>query len=490
MKQKTPSLLLSLVPIFVLIAMMFVSVLFFGSDCLLGASQVSILVAIAVCVALSKGICHVPWKQLEAGMRKTLGEASIPIMILLMIGLLSGTWMVSGIVPTFIYYGVQIMSPKFFLLSTCLICGAISLLTGSSWTTIATIGVALIAIGNALGISECWTAGAIISGAYFGDKISPLSDTTILASSSAGTELFTHIRYMLITTVPSFLIALIVFGCEGFFNGGTDEIHVAEYTEGLKHTFNISLWLLIVPVITGYMVFRKVPSVIALFVSSVLAAIVAVIAQPELLSQVSRAYSTGGSAVDSMPVIRGVFVSMFTTTTIETGNASLNELVSTSGMAGMLDTIWLILCSMSFGGAMVASGMIGTIAGSIIRCVRNRVGMVAATVSNGLLFNLTASDQYLSILMTFSIFRNVFSDNGYEPRLLSRSTEDSATVTSVLIPWNSCGMTQSTVLGVPTMAYLPYCIFNYVSPLMSVAIAAIGFKIYRVTVKSSGENSD
>lgn len=476
MPQK-PSLLLSVIPILTLIGMMFFSVYLFGSDSLCGGSQVSLLVSVAMCVALAKGFCGVSWKHIETGIKTTLGESSIPIVILLMIGMLSSTWMVSGIVPTFIYYGVQIISPKFFLLCACLLCAVISLLSGSSWTTIATIGIALLGIGNALGISECWTAGAIISGAYFGDKISPLSDTTVLASSSSGTELFTHIRYMLITTVPSFLITLTIFGIYGYVYAGQADIHIDEYITGLDAKFNITLWVLLVPLATGIMVYKKVPSVVTLFVSSILACICAWITQPDVLIEIGK---TAGLSTP-MTIIKGTMMTLFTSTAIDTDSENVNGLVATSGMAGMLNTVWLVLCSMSFGGVMMASGMIGSISESIIRCIRNRVSLVGSTVLNGIVMNLTASDQFLSIILTANLFSDVYKRQGYETRLLSRSTEDSATVTSVLIPWNSCGMTQASVLGVATIAYLPYCFFNYISPLMSIIIATTGFKIKKIS---------
>ena len=369
--------------------------------------------------------------------------------------------MISGIVPTLIYYGIQIMSPQFFLISSCIICALVSLLSGSSWTTIATIGVALLGIGHALGVSEAWTAGAIISGAYFGDKMSPLSDTTILASSATGVDLFTHIRYMMYTTMPSFITA-------------DTEIQVGEYIEGLSKTFNISLWTLLVPILTGVLIARRVPSLIVLFVSSLMAGIVALIFQPHILCEIA-----GNMNASAASLTRGLAITYYGSTAIDTGNASLNELVSTRGMAGMLNTIWLILCAMCFGASMVASRMIESITGVIIRFIRNRISLVSSTVGTGIFLNITTGDQYISIVLNADMYKEVYRKEGYETRLLSRTTEDAATVTSVLIPWNTCGMTQSTVLGVPTLTYLPYCFFNLLSPLMSIIVAALGWKIYQ-----------
>lgn len=477
-KPIIPHPLIAIVPVVVLIGFLSIIIMLFGSDSLTGGSQIALLLGMAVCVCLSMSIYRVPWDAFENQIKKTLGGVSVTLLILLCVGMLSGSWMISGIVPTLIYYGVQIMSPQFFLMSSCIICAFISLLSGSSWTTIATIGVALLGIGHALGVSEAWTAGAIISGAYFGDKMSPLSDTTILASSAAGVELFTHIRYMMFTTGPTFFITICIFLMAGL-DGDVEAVpHVEEYTEGLAGTFNISLWTLVVPVLTAVMIAKRVPSLIVLFVSSLMAGVLALILQPHVLCQIA-----GVTEISAESLTRGLAITFYGSTAVETGNVSLNELVSTSGMAGMLNTIWLILCAMCFGASLVASRMIDSITGVIIQWVRNRVTMVGSSVFTGIFLNVTTGDQYISIVLNADMFKEVFRRQGYEARLLSRTTEDAATVTSVLIPWNTCGMTQSTVLGVATLTYLPYCFFNYLSPLMSILIAAIGWKIKRKEVK-------
>ena len=477
-KPIIPHPLIAIIPVVVLIGFLSVIIMLFGSDSLTGGSQIALLLGMAVCVCLSMSIYRVPWDAFENQIKKTLGGVSVTLLILLCVGMLSGSWMISGIVPTLIYYGVQIMSPQFFLMSSCIICAFISLLSGSSWTTIATIGVALLGIGHALGVSEAWTAGAIISGAYFGDKMSPLSDTTILASSAAGVELFTHIRYMMFTTGPTFFITICIFLMAGL-DGDVEAVpHVEEYTEGLAGTFNISLWTLVVPVLTAVMIAKRVPSLIVLFVSSLMAGVLALILQPHVLCQIA-----GVTEISAESLTRGLAITFYGSTAVETGNVSLNELVSTSGMAGMLNTIWLILCAMCFGASLVASRMIDSITGVIIQWVRNRVTMVGSSVFTGIFLNVTTGDQYISIVLNADMFKEVFRRQGYEARLLSRTTEDAATVTSVLIPWNTCGMTQSTVLGVATLTYLPYCFFNYLSPLMSILIAAIGWKIKRKEVK-------
>ena len=479
---KIPHPLVAIVPVVVLIGFLALVISLFGSDSLSGGSQIALLMGMAVCVCLSMAVYRVPWSVFERQIKATLGEVSITLLILLCVGMLAGSWIISGIVPTLIYYGVQIMSPQLFLVSSCVICALVSLLSGSSWTTIATIGVALLGIGHALGVSEAWTAGAIISGAYFGDKMSPLSDTTILASSATGTDLFAHIRYMMYTTVPTFLITILIFLFAGQGGGEGVELHVSEYTEGLSHTFNISLWTLLVPLLTGVMIARRVPSLIVLFLSSLMAGVVALILQPHILCEIAggEAAFSGNSAPSITTLIRGLAITYYGSTAVDTGSSSLNELISTSGMAGMLNTVWLILCAMCFGAAMVASRMIDSITGVILRFVRNRVSLVSSTVTTGIFLNITTGDQFISIVLTADIYKEVFRKEGYESRLLSRTTEDAATVTSVLIPWNTCGMTQSTVLGVPTFTYLPYCFFNLLSPLMSIVVAAIGWKIRRV----------
>ena len=470
-----PHPLIAIIPVVVLIGFLAVAITLFGSESLSGGSQIALLMGMAVCVCISMSVYRVPWRTFEHQIKSTLGEVSITLVILLCVGMLAGSWMISGIVPTFIYYGVQIMSPQFFLVSACIVCALVSVLSGSSWTTIATIGVALLGIGQALGVSEAWTAGAIISGAYFGDKMSPLSDTTILASSATGTDLFTHIRYMVYTTVPTFLITITIFLLTGLGNDATTELHVGEYTEGLSHTFHISLWTLLVPLFTAVLIARRVPSLIVLFASSIMAGITALILQPHILTEIA-----GGDSL-----VKGLAITYYGATAIETGNDSLNEQVSTSGMAGMLNTIWLIICAMCFGASMVASRMIESITGVILCFVKSRLSLVSSTVGTGIFLNITTGDQFISIVLNADIYKEAYHEQGYESRLLSRTTEDAATVTSVLIPWNTCGMTQSTVLGVSTLTYLPYCFFNYLSPLMSIFIAAIGWKIHQASPKAS-----
>lgn len=467
--KKIPSPLVSFLPIVLLIGMLFATIRTFGSDALSGGSQISLLTTTAVCVFIGVAFYRIPWRDYEIAITNNVAGVTSAIIILLIIGALSGVWMISGVVPTLIYYGMQIIHPDFFLTSTCVICALVSIMTGSSWTTIATIGIALLGIGKAQGFEEGWIAGAIISGAYFGDKVSPLSDTTVLAASVTDTPLFRHIRYMMITTIPSLVITLVIFTVMGFAceTSGTEQI--AEFTASLNARFHITPWLLIVPVVTGILIARKVPSIITLFLSTLLAATFAIIFQPELLHEISG----------NNDLFEGTMMSLYGRTSLQSDSAMLTELIATRGMAGMMNTIWLIICAMCFGGAMTASGMLGSITSVFVRFMKNTVSVVASTVGSGIFLNLATADQYISIILTGNMFSNIYEKKGYESRLLSRTTEDAVTVTSALIPWNTCGMTQATILSVPTLTYLPYCFFNLISPLMSILVAAIGYKIVR-----------
>ena len=467
------SLLLSFLPLAVLVALLAITIYLLGGDALSGGSQVCLLIAAGICVCIGMGVLHKPWVEFEEAMVRNISGVGTAIIILLIIGALSGAWVVSGVVPTLIYYGVQVIHPDFFLLCTCVICAVVSVMTGSSWTTIATVGIALMGIGKAQGFSEGWIAGAIISGAYFGDKVSPLSDTTVLASSTSGTPLFTHIRYLMYTTVPSMVVALVIFAVAGLTSEVSDTSQIALFTEALQAKFVITPWLLAVPVATGILIARRVSSIITLFVSALLAMFFAVILQPHLLQEIGA--GVGG---DSLAIVRGALMTLYGSTSLDAGNANVNELISTRGMAGMMDTVWLIICAMCFGGAMAAGGMIEGITRLLTRFTRHRTSMVASTVASGLFFNVATADQYISIILTSNMFKGIYKRGGYESRLLSRTAEDAVTVTSVLVPWNTCGMTQAAVLGVATLTYLPYCFFNLISPLMSIVVAWTGYKIF------------
>ena len=469
-----PSPLISLFPIAVLVVMLAITIHLFGSDALGGGSQICLLVATGVCVMIGMAGYKRKWRHFEKAITNNISGVGTALIILLIIGALSGAWMVSGVVPTLIYYGIQIIHPSFFLVSTCLICCIVSVMTGSSWTTIATIGIALMGIGEAQGFAPGWIAGAIISGAYFGDKVSPLSDTTVLAASVTGSPLFSHIRYLLFTTVPSLIISLVIFTAAGLMHNAADTGNIAEFTQILDDKFHVSGWMMIVPIVTGILIAKKVPSLITLFISTALAIVFALIFQPNLLVEIA-----GDAGSYGITLTKGALATLFTSTNLDAGNAQINELIATRGMSGMMDTVWLILCAMCFGGGMTAGGMLESITKMFTRFVKTRVSMVSSTVASGLFLNICTADQYISIILTGNMFRDIYDENGYEGRLLGRTTEDAVTVTSPLIPWNTCGMTQATILSVPTMTYLPYCFFNYISPLMSILVAITGYSIVR-----------
>jgi len=476
MNRGLPPLWLSCIPLLLLVLLIVCVVRVFGDETLGGASQIALIVTSGFCVSVGLLRRQITWEDFEQALAEKVSGVSQALFILLMIGALGGTWMLSGVVPFFIYYGMEVMNPHWFLLAACLICAIISVLTGSSWTTIATIGVALAGIGRTMGIDEGWIGGAIISGAYFGDKISPLSDTTVLASSSSGTPLFEHIRYMLYTTIPTFLITLLIFAIVGLGQSEMDYETVRQVQQGLSSTFCLTPWLLAVPLLTCVMIAKRLPSFAVLFLATLLGALVALVAQGGLLDEVAGTAWSGAARR-----FRGVWLAVFGSTHIQTGLPSLDALVSTRGMAGMMDTIWLILCAMLFGASMTATRMLQRIMQSVINLVRGTISLVASTSFFGFFLNLICADQYLSIILTTQAFREVYQRKGYESRLLSRTCEDSVTVTSVLVPWNTCGMTQSTVLGISTLLYAPCCIFCYLSPLVTILVAAMGWKIRRTT---------
>jgi NhaC family Na+:H+ antiporter len=537
---KSIPLLLALLPITVLIALLVINVIIYGDSASGGPNQIALLMA-AASAALVGWFLKFRFADMLAGINRSIGSALSAMIILLLIGSLIGTWMISGIVPAMIYYGLQVLNPKIFLFAAVLVCAIVSLATGSSWSTVGTVGVALLGIGQALGMSPAITAGAIISGAYFGDKISPLSDTTNLAAAMAGTELFTHIKYMLFTTVPSILITLGIFLAIGFSGdvsapaGQTDAL-----LQSIEAKFNLTPLLFVVPVIVLVMVFAKVDAVVALFVGAVLGGVLAIIFQPQVITTIANLPDTvvesneSGSAPVTRPpsyVKRSyvAFVNAMTYETsivpdavvenwqselkqrqlasaqkqtgdpnltweqFETSGAELTEsfpdlqgkiaaagLMKGKGMIGMLNTIWLIICAMSFGGVMEACGFLQRITNSLIQFANSTGSLVATTAGSCLFVNVTASDQYLAIVVPGRMFRETFQDRGLAPENLSRTLEDAGTVTSVLVPWNTCGAFQAGTLGVATMAYAPFCFFNLISPLMTLFYAFLGLRIAKL----------
>jgi NhaC family Na+:H+ antiporter len=394
------------------------------------------------------------------------------ILILLMVGALAGTWLVSGIIPSMIYYGLQILSPAIFLPATLIICSIISIATGSSWTTSATVGIALIGVGGALGFDLGMVAGAVISGAYFGDKLSPMSDTTNLAPAMAGTDLFTHIRYMTLTTIPTYLITLIIFICLGLsveINGNVD---IASLLSDIETSFTISPWLFLVPVIVIGLIIKKTEPLIALLVGTLLAAIFAILFQPHIINQIA-----GVNQMTFESGYKGVMNAITSKVAIPTENKTLADLFTSGGMQKMLGTIWLIICAMVFGGIMDAIGALSRISQTLLKMAHTTFGLFASTVGSCLALNITASDQYLAIVVPGKMFAKAYEDKGLAPENLSRTLEDAGTVTSVLIPWNTCGAYQSGTLGVSTLDYLPYAFFNLMSPFMTLIFAAFNIKI-------------
>ncbi|WP_424963994.1 Na+/H+ antiporter NhaC [Ekhidna sp.] len=491
--KREPTLLESFVPIIFLILLLVINVGIFGSEALGGSNQIVLILSagVAAIVAVRIGF---KWDDIQNGIVKSISSAMASILILLLIGSLAGTWMLSGVVPAMIYYGLQILNPTIFLVAACIVCSIVSIATGSSWTTAATVGIALIGIGQALGISEGLVAGAILSGAYFGDKMSPLSDTTNLAPAMAGTDLFTHIRYMTITTVPSIILALIIFLIIGFTNSTDGVIEgKAAILAAIDGTFNINGWLFIVPVIVVVLIVKKMPALPALLIGTLLGAVFALIFQPELVAKVAATASFDGKLYDDFfglsPAVTNGFIgtmqAMFGDIAFTTGNGVLDDegLLSSSGMAGMLGTIWLILSAMIFGGVMEGAGMLKRIASAIISKVNSTGSLISSTVGTCVFFNLTASDQYLAIVVPGRMYADTYREKELAPENLSRTLEDSGTVTSVLIPWNTCGAYHSTVLGVGTFTYLPYCFFNLISPIMTMIMGYTGYKIKKLVKK-------
>ncbi len=479
--KRESSLLEAIIPLIILIVLLSFNVLFF-EDTLAGSNQIALLLAASIATIIAFRLGH-RWQDIKSKIVSTIGSAMPSMLILLLIGSLAGTWMISGIVPAMIYYGLDIISPKLFLFTAVIVCAIVSLATGSSWSTVATIGVALLGIGKAIGINEAVVAGAIISGAYFGDKMSPLSDTTNLAPAMAGTDLFTHIRYMVFTTVPSITIALILFLFIGFnIDFSSASIDVNDVKAAIDGTFSTNPLLFLVPVILFTIIIMKVPPLPALMIGTLLGAAAAIIFQPQIIRAIADNFDNYWKA-SYITVMK----SMFGDISLTTKNADVNELLSTSGMRGMLDTIWLILSAMVFGGVMESAGLLKRITKPIIKMAKSTGSIVASTAATCIFFNTTASDQYISLVVPGRMFRKTFEDKGLKPEVLSRTLEDSGTVTSVLIPWNTCGATQSRVLGVSTFDYLPYAFFNIISPIMTVLFAYLNIKIRRITQKDKAD---
>ena len=473
MKQnKKPSFQLSIIPIATLLVTLASIIVLTNAEVAQRFSYLILLGAAGFSLILSKIFAPQPYNHLIKGVKQSATQILPAVPILVFIAIVSATWMLSGVVPTLIAYGIDIINPTMFLMIACGVCAVISVLSGSSWTTIATIGVAFQGIGHVMGYSEGWIAGAIISGAYFGDKVSPLSDTTVLASSACKVDLFTHIKYLMLTSAPAIILALVVYGVVGTLYDPATTVQTSDILPALNSSFNITPWVLVIPLITGILIAMRVKTLVTLAISSALGLAGIFVFQPQIIGALGYDMSIGNVLAMSGDVV-------FTETAMSTGNDLLDSLVSTSGVAGMLPTIYLVLSAMLFGGVLIGTGMLESITVSFTSRLRSLRRTVGATVGCGLFLNGTTGDQYLSILLGANLFRKMYAKNGLEPRLLSRTLEDSISVTSVLIPWNSCGITQASVLGVATLTYLPYCIFNIASPLLSLFFAWTGWKIKR-----------
>lgn len=461
----------ALIPVVLLMAMLAYNIFFAGGELLGEYSNQFILLTGGAIASVVGFFNKVSLKIMIVEIWENLKSVFVPIMILFLVGALAGTWLVSGIIPAMVYYGLQVLSPAIFLPASVIIAAVISVATGSSWTTSATVGIALVGIGTALGIPTGMIAGAVISGAYFGDKMSPLSDTTNLAPAMAGTDLFTHIRYMSITTIPSILITIIVFSIISLNIDTTGTADISGLLNTIKNTFNITPYLFIVPLAVIILILMKTKPLIALGIGVVLAAIFAFIFQPEIL----------GSLASSN--FRAIVNAVFVDTEIVTDNIKLNELFSSGGMKGMLWTIFLICCAMVFGGTMDAIGALAKITKELLKLATSIFGLFFSTVVSCIGLNAIASDQYLAIVIPGKMFKKAFEDRGLAPENLSRTLEDSGTVTSALIPWNTCGAYQSGVLGVPVADYAIYAIFNWLSPIMTLIFAGFSIKIRQLATK-------
>lgn len=475
MKSTQPiSLTLALTPLLLLVILLGINVFYFGDTSLDGSNQFILLIG-GFLAALVGFYQKVSYEDMMEAVSNNLKSTSGSLLILLMVGALSGSWLISGIIPSMIFYGIKILNPTVFLAASVVICALISVATGSSWTTSATVGIALIGVGNAMGVPVGMTAGAIISGAYFGDKMSPLSDTTNLAPVMAGGELFSHIRYMTYTTIPSIVITLIVFIVLSLGLEVNGAVETESLNAAIQERFFISPILFIVPVLVVLMIVKKTPPLIALLAGTLLGGVVALIFQPSLVASI-----TGADSLNFENGYKGMLTAFTTDVSISTSNEALNDLFNSGGMAGMLGTIWLIVCAMVFGGVMEAIGALNRITQSLLSLAQSTFGLFASTVASCLAINLTASDQYLAIVVPGKMFSKAYKDRGLAPENLSRTLEDSGTVTSALIPWNTCGAYHSSVLGVPVFEYFIFAVFNYLSPFVTLTFAALNIKIKQI----------
>lgn len=457
MSHKKISLKLAILPVLFLIGALYYAVQIAEIDV-----HIPIFLSGMFAAIIAKVGGGITWDELEEGVVNTIKMSMGAVIILLIIGMVIGTWILSGIVPSMIYYGLQIINPSAFLPLTVIICSIVSISIGSSWATASTVGVALIGIGEGFGIDRNIIAGAIISGAYFGDKLSPLSDTTNLAPAMAGANLFDHIKHMLYTTLPAYLITLVAFTVIGMRRtaGAISSESINELLTTINANFNISPFLLLIPVVVIGLIILKMPAIPGLFLGAIFGGIGAVVFQGQGLKAVFTALHYGYEN--------------------ESGMAMVDELLNRGGMDSMMWTISLILCAMIFGGIMEKSGMLGTLAGSVLKYATSTGRLIFATLMTPIFVNTVAGDQYLSIVITGRMYKQSFEERGLAPKNLSRCLEDSGTITSALIPWNTCGATMIGALGVAPWAYVPYCFLNYLCPLISAIYGFTGFTIEKM----------
>jgi NhaC family Na+:H+ antiporter len=466
----------SLVPVAVLVGLLASSVALFGDGSSAGPNQIALVLAAGVAILIGVVYGH-PWRHLERGIVHGISLSLGAVIILLTVGALIGSWILAGIVPTMIYYGLLLLSPAVFLPSACVICCFVSLATGSSWTTAGTVGVALIGIATAQGMNPGLAAGAIVSGAYFGDKMSPLSDTTNLAPAMTGTDLFTHIRHMTWTTTPSIIIATLLFTVVGLSAvPPSDTASLNAILGGLERSFAIGPHLLIPVLLVLVLVVKRMPAFPALLIGALVGCLFAVIFQPSAVVAYAKSPDLGAAA----SLIKGAWISLFDGYTLTSGNAALDDLLSRGGMRSMLNTVWLILAAMMFGAVMEATGMLQQIAAGILGFVRGSGSLIVATLATSFGMNVIASDQYIAIVLPGRMFRAEYARRGLAPKNLSRALEDAGTLTSPLVPWNTCGAFMSQTLGVATFAYAPFAFFNLINPLVSAVYGLTGFTIEKI----------
>ena len=472
---KTPTMLDVLTPILLLIIMLSFSVYLYGDDSSYGANQIALI--LSACAAAIVGIKNgYKWKDIEAGIVKGIGMGMSAILILLAVGALIGTLIMSGTVPAMIYYGLNILSPSIFYFATCIICAIAALSIGSSWTVAGTLGVALMGIATGLGLSPSITAGAVISGAYFGDKMSPLSDTTNLAPAIAGTDLFTHIKHMLWTTGPSLAIALVMFlfiGLTTEVSGNAQGLELIQTT--LQNTFNINILSFIPIIVIFILAYKRVPAFPTILIGALLAGLFSAIFQP----QVVKSFVGEPDLSTGLVMVSGVWTALHSGFVLESGVEIVDDLLTRGGMASMLNTIWLVICALTFGAVLETTNILKKLVESVLLLADSTSSLIITTIATCIGINIIAADQYISIVLPGRMYRAEFKRRKLAARNLSRALEDSGTITSPLIPWNTCGAYMSASLGVATFSYLPFCFFNLVNPLVAIIYAIFNVKIVK-----------